>query len=155
VTGINRGEGEKSARQHRRGGRRAILVATAAAAFIGPMTAITLNSSGAGAAASNNNTKGVLKYGFDINNSFTNFDPSVYGNDCGYTVTSNIYQSVTAPGQTAVSGGIAKSWTVSNNSSTVTFHLRPNLVFSNGEPVTSTDVMNSLNNTKKSPYAVR
>jgi peptide/nickel transport system substrate-binding protein len=115
------------------------------------MTAITLNSSGAGAAASNNNTKGVLKYGFDINNSFTNFDPSVYGNDCGYTVTSNIYQSVTAPGQTAVSGGIAKSWTVSNNSSTVTFHLRPNLVFSNGEPVTSTDVMNSLNNTKKSP----
>jgi peptide/nickel transport system substrate-binding protein len=146
-----RGGRKEATRQPRRNGWRTLLVGTAAAAFIGPMAAVTLSSPGAGAATSNNNTKGVLKYGFDINNEFTNFDPSVYGNDCGYTVTSNIYQSVTAPGQTAISGGIAQSWTVSNNSSTVTFHLRPNLVFSNGDPVTSTDVMNSLLNTKKSP----
>ena len=92
-----------------------------------------------------------LKYGFDINNEFTNFDPSTSVNDCGYTVMSNIYQSVTAPGQYAISGGVAQSWTVSNNSSTVTLHIRPNMVFSNGEPVTSTDVMDSLLNTKKSP----
>jgi peptide/nickel transport system substrate-binding protein len=136
-------------RPRRRVRRRVALVGTAVAAFVGPLAAATL--SGAGAGAASNNTSGVLKYGFDINNAFSNFDPSVYGNDCGYTVTSNIYQSVTAPGQTAISGGIAKSWTVSADSSTVTFHLRPNLVFSNGQPVTSTDVMNSLNHTKTSP----
>jgi ABC-type transport system substrate-binding protein len=127
-----------------------MLAGTAAAALLGPLAAATLSSPGAGA-ASNNNTNGVLKYGFDINDEFTNFDPSTSVNDCGYTVMSNIYQSVTAPGQYAISGGVAQSWTVSNNSSTVTLHIRPNMVFSNREPVTSTDVMDSLLNTKKSP----
>jgi len=140
----------KPLRRSRLGGRRAILAGTAAAALLGPLAAASLSSQGAGA-ASNNNTNGVLKYGFDINNEFTNFDPSTSVNDCGYTVMSNIYQSVTAPGQEAISGGVAQSWTVSNNSSTVTLHIRPNMVFSNGEPVTSTDVMDSLLNTKKSP----
>ncbi len=127
-----------------------VLAGTAAAALLGPLVAASLSSQGAGA-ASNNDTSGVLKYGFDINDSFTNFDPSTSVNDCGYTVMSNIYQSVTAPGQYNISGGVAQSWTVSNNSSTVTFHLRPNMTFSNGEPVTSADVMASLLNTKKSP----
>ena len=52
-----------------------------------------------------------MKYGFDINNEFSNFDPATSVNDCGYTVLSNIYQSVTAPGQYAISSGVAKSWT--------------------------------------------
>ena len=46
---------------------------------------------------------------------------------------------------------MAQSWTISNNSSTVTFHIRPGLEFSNGQPVTSTDVAASLNHTKTSP----
>jgi peptide/nickel transport system substrate-binding protein len=142
--------GPKPTRRSRLGGRRVMLAGTAAAALLGPLVAASLSSQGAGA-ASNNNTSGVLKYGFDINDEFTNFDPSTSVNDCGYTVMSNIYQSVTAPGQYNISGGVAQSWTVSNNSSTVTLHIRPNMVFSNGEPVTSTDVMDSLLNTKKSP----
>ncbi len=140
----------RKSRRSRLGGRRVVLAGTAAAALLGPLLAASLSSQGAGAAASNN-TNGELKYGFDINDSFTNFDPSTSVNDCGYTVMSNIYQSVTAPGQYAISGGVAQSWTVSNNSSTVTLHIRPNMTFSNGEPVTSADVMASLLNTKKSP----
>ena len=94
----------------------------------------------------------MLKYGFDLNNEFNNdFAPATEENDCSYTVTSNIYQSMTVPGNTAVSGGVAQSWTVSNNSSTITFHLRPGLTFSNGQPVTSADVAASLNHTKSSP----
>jgi peptide/nickel transport system substrate-binding protein len=115
------------------------------------MAIVASGGPNAGAAPSNANPHGVLKYGFDINNEFANFDPSSSTNDCGYTVMSNIYQSVTAPGQYAISGGVAQSWTVSNNSSTVTFHLRPNLVYSNGQPVTSADVEASLDQTKKSP----
>lgn len=127
-----------------------MLAGTAAAALLGPLAVAALSSPGAGA-ASNANPNGVLKYGFDINNQFGNFDPATELNDCGYAVMSNIYQSVTAPGQYAISGGVAKSWTISNNAETVTLHIRPNMVFSNGEPVTSTDVADSLLNTKKSP----
>jgi peptide/nickel transport system substrate-binding protein len=130
---------------------RAIFAGSAALVFFVPMAVVTLGTGGAGATPSDDNPSGILKYGFDINNEFTNFDPGTSVNDCGYTVMSNIYQSVTAPGQYAVSGGVAQSWTVSNNSSTVTLHIRPNMVFSNGAPVTATDVMASLDNTKKSP----
>jgi peptide/nickel transport system substrate-binding protein len=141
---------QESPQGHRRSGLRRALAGSAAMVFVVPM-AIVLSGAAGGSTPSNDNTHGVLKYGFDINNEFTNFDPATSVNDCGYTVMSNIYQSVTAPAQYSVSGGVAQSWTVSNNSSTVTLHIRPNMVFSNGAPVTSTDVMDSLNNTKKSP----
>jgi peptide/nickel transport system substrate-binding protein len=134
-----------------RGHGRAIFAGSAALAFVVPMAMVGLGSAAGSATPSNDNTQGVLKYGFDINDEFTNFDPGTSVNDCGYTVMSNIYQSVTAPGQYAITGGVAQSWTVSNNSSTVTLHIRPNMVFSNGAPVTATDVMASLDNTKASP----
>ncbi len=111
-------------------------------------------SSGGPAAASPSNVdpNGVLKYGFDLNNEFSNdFAPATEQNDCSYTVTANIYQSMTTPGNSAIGGGVAQSWTVSNNGSTVTFHIRPGLDFSNGQPVTSADVAASLNHTKTSP----
>ena len=112
-----------------------------------------LSSSGpAGASPSNVDPNGVLKYGFDLNNEFSNdFAPATEQNDCSYTVTANIYQSMTTPGNSAIGGGVAQSWTISNNGSTVTFHIRPGLEFSNGQPVTSADVAASLNNTKTSP----
>jgi peptide/nickel transport system substrate-binding protein len=109
---------------------------------------------GAAAAASSSNVdpNGVLKYGFDLNNEFSNdFAPATEQNDCSYTVSANIYQSMTTPGNTAVGGGVAQSWTISNNGSTVTFHIRPGIEFSNGQPVTSADVAASLSKTKTSP----
>jgi len=147
----------RNRRSARRGGGgprhhgRAIVAGSAALVFFVPMAVVTLGSGGAGATPSDDNPNGILKYGFDINDEFTNFDPGTSVNDCGYTVMSNIYQSVTAPGQYSISGGVAQSWTVSNNSSTVTLHIRPNMVFSNGAPVTASDVEASLDNTKKSP----
>jgi len=130
---------------------RRVFTGSAAAVFFVPLAVVGLGGSGAGATPSDDNPNGILKYGFDINDEFGNFDPATSLNDCGYTVLSNIYQSVTAPGQYAISGGVAQSWSISNNAETVTLHIRPNIVFSNGQPVTSTDVMTSLLNTKKSP----
>jgi peptide/nickel transport system substrate-binding protein len=40
--------------------------------------------------------------------------------------------------------GAARSWTVSPNGLTVTFHIRPGVEFSNGEPLTGEDVVYSL-----------
>ena len=137
------------------GGRRArrLLAVSVAAVTVAPVV-FTLAPIGqvAAASTSNVNPNGVLKYGFDLNNEFSNdFDPATGENDCSYTVLQNIYQSVTAPGNFAISGGVAKSWTVSNNSSTVTLHIRPGMLFSNGDPVSSTDVEDSLNHIKTSP----
>jgi ABC-type transport system substrate-binding protein len=82
----------------------------------------------AGASSSNVDPNGVLKYGFDLNNEFSNdFAPATEQNDCSYTVSANIFQSMTTPGNTAVGGGVAQSWTISNNGSTVTFHIRPGI----------------------------
>ena len=104
------------------------------------------------AAASAINPNGILKYGYDLNNEFANnFDPGTEENDCSYTVFQNIFESVTSPGNTAISPGVAQSWTISNNASTVTLHIRPNMVFSNGDPVTASDVELSLEHTKVSP----
>ena len=117
-----------------------------------PLAQALVTSGPAAAASSNVDPNGVLKYGFDLNNEFDNdFAPATEENDCSYTVTSNIYQSMAVPGNTGVTGGVAQSWTVSNGGSTITFHIRPGLEFSNGQAVTSADVAASLDNTKTSP----
>lgn len=130
---------------------KAAIAGAAAAAFLVPGVAVAVSGSAA-SAASSNDTSGTLKYGIDLNSTFDNdFDPGSSLNDCGFTMTANIYQSVAVPGQYAITGGVAQSWTVSNNYSTVTLHIRPNMVFSNGQPVTADDVEASLNHTKTSP----
>ncbi len=59
-----------------------------------------------------------------------------------------IYQGLVgfnSNGQNQVVPAIAKSWTISPNGLTYTFHLRPGVKFSNGQPVTAQDVAWSLN----------
>lgn len=133
-----------------RGTVRAAASGVLAASLAAPLI-VTVTTGGAGAAASNVNPNGVLKYGIDLNNEFGNdFNPATQTNDCSYTMSANIMQSMTTPGNFAIGGGVAQSWTVSSDSETITFHLRPNLVFSNGQPLTSADVKASLLNTKTS-----
>jgi peptide/nickel transport system substrate-binding protein len=146
-------EGMKKGRRWARPLGRKVFAVGVAGVLAAPL-ALTLASSGApaGASSSNVNPNGVLRYGFDVNNEFDNdFAPATEENDCSYTVTSNIYQSLTVPGNTGVTGGVAQNWTVSNGGSTITFHIRPGLEFSNGQAVTSADVAASLNKTKTSP----
>lgn len=153
TTGMASPPARRSRRTH--GGRgprvRVAIAGTIATALLVPL-AVSSGGSTAGAASSDINPNGVLKYGFDLNNEFANdFDPGTEQNDCSYTVYQNIFESVTAPdNNTSIAPGVAQSWTI-NNPSMVTLHIRPNLVFSNGDPVTATDVELSLEHTKKSP----
>jgi peptide/nickel transport system substrate-binding protein len=96
---------------------------------------------------------GVLKYARDIPNTFgDNFDPGAETNDCSYSVTSLILESVTKDGSnTKISGGIAQSWDVSPDALTVTLHLRTGNVFSDGTPVTADALKASIEHIKKSP----
>ncbi len=132
--------------------RRNVVALGIAGVLVAPVAQVVSAGGTAAASSSDVNSNGVLKYGFDLNNEFSNdFAPATELNDCSFTMTANIYQSLTVPGNTAIAGGVAQSWTISNNSSTVTFHIRPGLEFSNGQPVTSADVAASLNHTKTSP----
>jgi peptide/nickel transport system substrate-binding protein len=148
-----RGDGEVARAARRTGKARLHLASTVGVAGALVVSLTALGAGGiAGAAASHVDPNGVLKYGFDLNNEFSNdFAPATEQNDCSYTVTGNIYQSMTTPGNSAIGGGVAQSWAISNNGSTVTFHIRPGLEFSNGQPVTSADVAASLTHTKTSP----
>ncbi|MCI1983533.1 MAG: ABC transporter substrate-binding protein [Bifidobacteriaceae bacterium] len=52
-----------------------------------------------------------------------------------------------------VTAGLAKSWEVSKDAKTYTFHLNENMAFSNGDALTSADVVWSLNQLLSKKYA--
>jgi peptide/nickel transport system substrate-binding protein len=101
------------------------------------------------------NPNGVLRFGVDLNDSFSNdFDPGTGTNDCSFAELSQIYSSITdepagTQGNNEILPGLAQSWQISG--STLTLHIRPNVVFSDGEPVTAAAVMQSIEHVRKSP----
>ena len=61
------------------------------------------------------------------------------------TVTAVIYQPLVFIGpDNTVHGGAAESWEISGDGLTITFHLRDDLIWSDGEPFTSEDVLWSI-----------
>jgi peptide/nickel transport system substrate-binding protein len=57
----------------------------------------------------------------------------------------NVYEGITSlNGKNEAVAGLAESWDVSKDALTYTFHLRPGLTFSNGDDLTSHDVVWSL-----------
>ncbi len=132
-------------------GRKALLVVAAA------VSVLVAGVFGASASASGSVGRGggVLTYGEDLNNAFSNtFDPAKSTNDCSYAELSQIYDSITteppgAAGNQSVLPGVAQSWQVTGN--TLTLHIRQNAVFSDGEPVTADAVMQSITHLKTSP----
>ena len=111
------------------------------------------NTSPAATRAASVDKNGVLKVALDLPNAFgDDFDPGSQLNDCSYAVSSLIFDSMVEDGSnTKVSGGVAQSWDVDAAGTTITFHLRPGQTFSDGTPVTSTDVAQSILHIKKSP----
>ncbi|MGH7868919.1 MAG: ABC transporter substrate-binding protein, partial [Candidatus Dormibacteraceae bacterium] len=98
---------------------------------------------------------GVLRYGVDLNNGFSNdFDPATGTNDCSFQELSQIYSSITyeppgTQGNNEILPGIAQSWQIQG--STLALHIRPGVRFSNGTPVDANAVMQSIQHIRKSP----
>ena len=135
--------------------RRALVSRTVVAGLVVAATVAAASTAGAvhSSTSAAVDKTGVLKFALDLPNAFgDNFDPGGEFNDCSYAVTSLIFDTVVADGSnTKVSGGVAQSWEVDPAGTTITFHLRPGAVFSDGTPITSTDVQQSLLHIKKSP----
>jgi peptide/nickel transport system substrate-binding protein len=131
----------------RRGGFLAALAlvatALAGASLLQPLTA---GASGTKHA----NPNGVLTYGIDLNSEFDNtFNPEQSFNPCGFAILSNIYASGFGITNTAFIPTVIKSWSTTPN--TVTLHLRPGVVFSNGDPVDANAMKASLLYSRQSP----
>ena len=71
-------------------------------------------------------------------------DPAVQGDLGSAQTTAQLFESLTAfDASLTVEPALASGWASSDGGRTITFTLRPNLVFSDGSPLTSADVVRS------------
>ena len=85
------------------------------------------------------------------------FDPALMQENLSIDVGQNFYDALVEfePNTQKIQGALAESWDVSPDASVYTFHLRKDVKFSNGDPLTSADILYSYHrvaNTKDAPY---
>ena len=114
---------------------------------------IALIAVAAATAQEDDGDKVVLTVGV-TSNSFDTLNPLV-----GYTVLDydpwiNQYDTVTrkAPADFAIEPGLAESWVESNNGKTYTYTLREGLEWSDGEPLTASDVAFTINRAREEEW---
>jgi oligopeptide transport system substrate-binding protein len=74
----------------------------------------------------------------------TTFDPAVAGDVATAAVTAQLYETLTAfDSGLTLQPALAAGWDVAEDGTRVTFHLRPDLTFSDGTPLTAEDVVGS------------
>ena len=79
------------------------------------------------------------------------------GESSASQIASNIFNSLLKYDKNLeLTGELAQSWNVSPDQKTITFHLKPNLKWADGEPLTSEDVLFTwqtvTNDKTRSPY---
>lgn len=121
--------------------RRATVIATTAA---GAAIALLLGgcSSGAGAGGLSGGGDDTLRWATNLP---SHWDPVVGGAAAQFRPLSLVYASLTninAKGEPTP--GLARSWQYNKDGTEVTFHLRPNLTFTDGTPVDATAVKDEI-----------
>jgi peptide/nickel transport system substrate-binding protein len=109
-------------------------------------TVLALSACGGGTGTSNvadvSNPSAVLKWATTLP---TSWDPVVNGAGAQFRPLALVYASVTninAQGDPAP--GLASSWTYNKTGTEVTFHIRPNLKFSDGTPVNAAAIKDAI-----------
>jgi len=101
--------------------------------LIASMLLLAACSSGRASTASGTPAPQVLKWAVDFP---ANWDPIVQGSGAGFRVLALAYASLTEiDAQGRAQPGLAQSWDYNAKGDEITFHLRPNLRFSDGTPV--------------------
>ena len=122
-------------------------------AFIVGITIGTAILTGCTGADSSGGGGEYLRYGYDLESQFTNtFDPGKSTGDCDQIVTSFIYDSLLRRDQKTGESipGLAESWEVTGDEKrSITFHLRDDVVFSDGEKLDAAAVKSSLDHNNK------
>lgn len=90
---------------------------------------------------------GVITVAENVPGGPYSFDPSIDYESVGFEVVSNIFATLViynGSSTTSFLPYVADNWTISNNDTVYTFHIRPDLKFSNGDPLTAYDVWYSV-----------
>lgn len=90
--------------------------------------------------------KDQLIIGMSMNNIFT-IDPAAMSSNDTVSIISNLYDSLIeldATDRTKILPAIAKSWDISDDGNKITFHLRDDVKFNSGNPLTADDVVWSI-----------
>lgn len=87
----------------------------------------------------------VLRIGVVNDGSTFSLDPTLAGDAQSGAIAGMLFSGLTDQIGASVYPQLAQSWSISPDGLTWTFHLRPDLRFSNGSPLTSADVAYSLN----------
>lgn len=133
-------------------GRGGLSAAATAAIVVAGLLAGCGGSSSSSATASSSTPQPLV---VAVNSGVTSLDPA---QACtafyDYTIVKNLYDPLVDYGTKVVAGGkrqivpaLATSWKTSNGGKTYTFQLRHGVTFSSGNPLTSADVVYSLNRT--------
>ncbi|WP_020121957.1 ABC transporter substrate-binding protein [Streptomyces canus] len=131
---MSRGFARPAGRRHAR--RTAALTLSAAALFV----TAACGGSGGGASAVKN-PDGVLTIG--INRAADDLDPFAFKGI--FNVQSMVFEPLVASGENGkILPALAKSWEISADGKTYTFHLRPGVTFSDGSPWTAEAAKKSL-----------
>lgn len=82
----------------------------------------------------------------------------VAGESASAAIASNIFNSLLKyNGNLDIEGDLAESWQISDDQKTITFKLKPNLLWADGKPLTSADVLFTwktvIDENTRSPYA--
>jgi peptide/nickel transport system substrate-binding protein len=141
------GQGNVSRRVGRHG---RLFATTAIAVAILAGASVLLPLTSGAALRKDANSGGTLTYGIDLNDEFDNtFNPEQSLNPCGFAILSNIYASGLGITNAAFLPNVIQSWSTTPN--TVTLHIRPGVVFSNGDPVNANAIKTSLLYSRQSP----
>jgi oligopeptide transport system substrate-binding protein len=72
------------------------------------------------------------------------WDPATIGDAGSAGLLAQVYESLTAlDAQNRVEPALARSWTIADGGTSITFELRPDITFSDGSPITADDVRRS------------
>ncbi len=114
-------------------------------AAIAALSTALMLSYGAVSAQAAASPHGTLHYA--ENSSIPTLDPASWSGVTEQRPMSMIYDTLVEYNQTntGLHPALASNYTVSPNGLVYTFHLRPGVIFSNGDPVTAADVIYSLN----------
>lgn len=74
----------------------------------------------------------------------TSLDPAIQGDATSAAISAQLYESLTTfDGDLELRPALAQSWQFDNDGRRITFHLRPDLAFSDGSPLRPSDVVRS------------
>jgi ABC-type transport system substrate-binding protein len=88
--------------------------------------------------------EGVVRYGYDLETTFTNLDPGKSTNSCDKNVWTYLYDSIVREGPGDLRPGLAQSWDIAPDGTSVTLHFRPGQTYHDGSRLTADTIRQGL-----------